>query len=315
VFTLASDSSGIVARVTSGIFAALANTEIELVPEGAALAFVTAIFPNRLSGIDLLTNETLDLTVTVLSTVDPTGEPQTYEFDLVFYVNENEITRRPVTIGIPADDPKDCSNRPPVIRDLQVPPSVATSATAVISVLADEPDGDSIDYRWTATSGTILEPRGRSTVYQAPGAPALVELAVRASDFEDRADEASALIHVRGGACIEEAQILEVGLTEGRMVAEGSRSSTVAEGSCGASTGAEGLIILRVRQSGRYSFDAGPGETMIVHIKSADCATEVACGTGSALTADLDAGDYFLFVDTPPGTGSGIFNLFVERVD
>jgi hypothetical protein len=312
VFTLSSNSAEIVASVTAGVFDALANTEIQLVAEGDDRRFVTDITPETLTGVDLLTNRTMDLTVTMLSTVDPTGEEQTYEFDLVFYVNENEVARRPVTVTIPANDPKDCANRPPVIRNMIVPPSVQVTRTAVLEVEADEPDGDDIDYVWSATGGTIVEPIGRSTVFQAGTLPGLVDITVRASDWDDRADEETALMHVRGGECATEATRMDIGLTEGRMVWEGARNANLGTGTCGGAGGPEALVILEVHRSGTYAFEVGPGTNGVIHIRGRDCATEVACGTGGVLEATLDAGAYFLFLDSPAGTAPGRINLSVE---
>ena len=310
VFNLSSNSSEIVETVSGAVLDALANTVIELVPEGDDLGFVTDIFPTQLNGVDLLTNTTVDLTVTLLSTVDPTGETQTYSFDLVFYVNDSEVARRPVTITIPAEDPKDCTNRPPIIRDLQIPPSIELGGRTPITVLVDEPDGNAVIYDWEVTAGTILEPNGRSTIYNAPSIPGLVHFSVVASDWEGRADEASVLMQVLGGECGVQSAVVDIGLTEGRMVHEGGRTANSVVATCGGN-GHEEAVVLRVHKRGRYLVTAEPGSAYILHLRQPVCATEIACSAGPSLEVDLDAGHYYLFVDTP-SAGPGTYFLYIE---
>ena len=310
VFNLSADSREVVSTVTGAVFEALANTTVELVPEGDDLGFVTDISPRRLQGLDLLTNSTLDLTVTLLSTVDPTGEVQSYSFDLVFYVNDNEVSRRPVTIAIPAEDPKDCENRPPIIRDVDVPPSLVAGATSPVSVTVEEPDGNAVTYEWSATAGSIAEPSARSTIYTAPAVAGLVEFNLFVSDWEEREDHTSLITQVLGGDCTEHTEIMEVGLTEGRIVHEGLRTASRSSGTCGGD-GSESVVVLRVHRSGNYRITAEPGESHVLYLRQPDCITELSCAAGPTLEVALDAGNYYLFVDEPTASGS-LFSVSVE---
>ena len=312
-FNLSSNSSEIVETVTGAVLDALANTVVELVPEGDDLGFVTDVFPTQLTGVDLLTNTTVDVTVTLLSTVDPTGEVQTYDFDLVFYVNDSEVERRPVTISIPAEDPKDCTNRPPIIRELQLVPSVEIDSRTPITVLVDEPDGNAVNYHWEVTAGTILEPTGRSTIYGAPSVPGLVEFCVTASDWEGRADQATVLMQVLGGQCNVQGAVMDVGLTEGRMVHEGGRGAGAIVGTCGGA-GFEEVLVLRVHRSGRYLVTAEPGTGVVLYMRQPDCYSELACAAGPSLEVDLSAGNYYLVVDSE-SSAAGTYLLYVEPVE
>ena len=310
VFNLSADSAEIADTVTSAIIESLSNTTVELVAEGDDLGFVTDISPSRLSGVDAFSNRTLDATVTLLSTLDPTGEEQFYTFDLVFLVNESEIARRPVTVTIPAVDPKDCNNRPPVIRTLDVPTSILAGGHGNITVIAEEPDANPVTYAWTTNAGSILEPAGRSTVFAAPSVAGLIDLSVRVADFEDRADEANALVQILAGDCVAEAPIIEVGLTEGRLVHRGVRGLANATASCGGG-GNEALLILRVHRAGYYRIGATPETDYTLHLRAADCMTELACQASSELAIDLGVGNYYLFVDTV-ASSAGAVEIFVE---
>jgi hypothetical protein len=314
VLELDSSSSELVSTVTEAVFNALANTEVQLIPEGDDAGFVTDIFPSYVSGLDLLTNTTMDVTVTLLSSVDPTGEEQIYTFDLVFYVNDGEVARRPVTITIPADDPKDCNNRPPIIRFLDVPQTLLTGETATVSVEADEPDDNPMLFNWESSGGSLLEPIAQSTVFTAPDTGGLVDISVLVSDFEERSDSASTLVHIRGDECIAEVTgWLDIGLTEGRMVLEGSRGANDSGGSCGGDDGGEGTVILSVHEAGTYLITVEPLASWVIYLRETDCETELACIDGDEMEVDLDEGEYFLFLDTNTG-GSGIINLYIERV-
>ena len=312
-FNLSGNSSEIVETVTGAVLDALANTVVQLVPEGDDLGFVTDIFPSRLRGVDLLTNSTVDVTVTLLSTVDPTGEIQTYEFDLVFYVNDSEVARRPVTITIPAEDPKDCTNRPPIIREVSLAPAVQMDSRTPITVLVDEPDGNAVNYRWMVTAGTILEPTGRSTIYGAPSVPGLVQFHVTASDWEGRADEGMYVMQVLGGQCSVEGDVLDIGLTEGRIVHEGGRAAGNITGTCGGN-GYEEVVVLRVHRSGRYLISAQPGTGYVLYLRQPDCYSELTCAVGPTLELDLSAGSYYLVVDSE-SAAPGTYTLYVEPVE
>jgi hypothetical protein len=320
VLNLDASSSELVGTVSEAVFDALSNTEVALVPEGDDAGFVTDIFPSHVSGLDLLTNTTLDVTVTLLSTVDPTGVEQIFTFDLVFYINNGEVSRIPVSITIPADTPEVCDNRPPIIRFLDVPESLLVGETTTVTVEAEEPDDNPMFYSWGTSAGTLLEPSDQTTLLTAPDSGGLIDISVIVSDLDASYDTASALVHIRGDECLAEVTgRLDVGLTEGRMVHVGDfpTESNYSGASCGGESGSEGTVILNVHLSGTYLITvetvAGWEETSwVVYIREPDCVTEVGCFNGDELEIELDVGSYFLFLDTN-SEGTYAFNLFVER--
>ena len=312
VFTLSNDSREIADTVTNAVFGALSNTVVEVTTESDSLGFVTDITPQRLSGIDLLTTRTLDVSVTLLNTVRASGEAQQHDIDLVFNVNGREIARRPVSITVPAEDPKDCSNRPPIVRRLNTPTQMAVGTSGAIGVEIEDPDGDPVSVRWSASSGVINEPTGRSTRFSATTV-GLVDLTVEIADAAGERDSATATTLVTGDACGDRFSELDLGVTQGDMLLQGRLDQALAVGSCGGS-GAEGMVIVRVHRAGRYRFEMEPGSGWVLHLKERDCSTELACVWGERIEADLSMGQYLLFVDTQSAQ-VGAFSLSAGPTD
>lgn len=313
VYNLTSDSSGMVEAVTSAVFESLANAEVRLEAEGDENGFVTDIFPEYLTGIDLFTNSTVNLTVTLLSPVEPNGEEQSFNFDLVFYVNDAEVSRRPVTVTIPAEDPKDCVNRPPIIRELYTPSTMTALELATLNVVAEEPDGNPVSYLWSASGGTLATPESDTTSYTAPSLGGLVELNVTASDYELRNDQATTLIHIKGDQCQADANWIDVGIVGGRLALNASRGVNYASGSCGGSSEGESLVILTVHEPGDYLISLEPAGDFVIHVKDQSCITELYCTAGNQLEVSLDEDNYFLFIDANSSTSS-TFDLFIEPI-
>lgn len=314
VLTLSADSGEIVESVSAAVFESLAETDVLLVPEGDDLNFVTDIYPSTLSGVDLLTNRTVIVTVTLLSTVDATGEPQIYTFDLVFYVNGREITRRPVTVTIPADDPKDCNNRPPIIRQYDIPSHITAGSSVVVGVTVEDPDEDDVlSYQWESTGGTIANPTLDATPFIAPDAEGLVDLTVTVTDSVGNSDSATVTVLITGLNCSRETYQLDLGLTEGRMVLNGTLDQRLTTGSCGSADGAEAVLILNVHRRANYRIEVSPFDDWFLYIRSRDCISELACAAGPILETELEAGTYLLFVDNPSDL-SGTFHLMVEPI-
>jgi len=314
VLELSSDSAEIVERVSDGLFDALAGVEIGVVAEGDTLGFVTDVFPVSLTGVELLSNRSVTLDVTVLNTLEATGVEQEYTFDLVFFIDDTEIIRRPVTVTIPAEDPKDCNNRPPVIRTFEVPMSIDAGTDQLIGVRADEMDGEELSYEWSVSDGEIEGAEAQSARLLAPTSPGLVDLSVRVLDPEMNYDTESRVVQVLGGACGAPSQRLHLGLAEGRMLLVGEVNEVAGEGSCGDGAGMEEVVILHVHRAGRYLFQLESEEDWQLHIRERDCVTEVACAAGPGLEAELAEGDYYFFVDSPLESAVQHFNLFVEPI-
>jgi hypothetical protein len=310
VFELSHASAEIAETVTEAIFEVLTNVEVEVVAEGDYLGFVTGIHPTRLRGVDLLTNRRLQTSVTLLSMLEATGHEQHYAFDLVFYINGREVDRRPVSVTIPAQNLKGCTNRPPIVRRVSVPTTLPTLGSASVTVLADEPDGEPMTYHWTASAGTLGEPSSSASSYAAPAEPGLVTFEVVVTDPQGASDWQRATTLVTGGSCLATPYLFELGLTEGRMVLEGALNQASATGSCGG-TGAEALVHLRVHDERAYRLTVEPPGGWSVYVRGDDCASEMACGAGGLTTA-FGPGDYLLFVDSASASVGTAFKLYAE---
>jgi hypothetical protein len=310
VFTLSSDSREIVEAVTAAIVDTLTHARVELVPDGDYLGFVTDVTPRALQGVDLMTNTHVRTTVTLLSTLGPSGVEQEYAFDLVFLVNGTEVDRRPVTVTIPAEDPKACNNRPPIVRSLDVPRTIQTGGTTTVAVNATEPDDDPMEYQWSASAGAFRDPFASSSRFTAPVEPGLVHFEVVVFDSEGLSDRAEATTLVLGGSCGSEPYVLDLGLTEGRLVLDGELTQRQSTSPCGGS-GAEAVVHVRVRRGGTYRFAVENSGTWFLHMRERDCSTEHSCGAG-LLANRLDPGDYLLFIDSAQGEIGGRFQLSAE---
>jgi len=317
-FELSDDSSEIAAVVASAVVQALVRARVELVIEGDTEGFVTDVNPRTLSGIDLLTNETVEIDLTFQAAVGPDGTEQVFEFELVYFVNDSELARRPIRVLIPEVDPKLCENHPPIIRAISVPATLELEETGAIGLDIEEVDeGDDVLVRWRATAGIVVEPRNRSTLFVAPAVPGLIEVTAEAFNpaepGEERPDEATGVVQVLGGECDQPLDVLDIGVVPGAMRRELLRDVPRTEGSCGGALG-ESAMVLRVHKTATYRFTVDIEEAPTIHLRARDCATELYCDSAAEHDIDLAEGIYYLFVDWDVEAAQA-FELFVEPVE
>jgi len=74
------------------------------------------------------------------------------------------------------------ANHPPRVRALCNPCTVAAGRTVTLNADAQDADGDTLTYAWTAPSGTAAAASSKQTTWTAPSADGPVPITVRVSD-------------------------------------------------------------------------------------------------------------------------------------
>ena len=89
----------------------------------------------------------------------------------------------PATVqpGAPTAPPAP-SNRPPTVKARCEPCTVEVGRQLTASADAQDPDGDTLTYRWSAPTGTFADPASRQTPWTAPGQVGAVPLTVTVND-------------------------------------------------------------------------------------------------------------------------------------
>lgn len=92
-------------------------------------------------------------------------------------------------------------NEPPEIQEITVTPadSVKPGEKAHLKVDADDPDGDKLDFTWSASGGTLSATTGEEVDWTAPQDTGTYTITVEAEDKEGETDKATKNIKVYGG--------------------------------------------------------------------------------------------------------------------
>ena len=78
--------------------------------------------------------------------------------------------------------PPAAGNHPPKVRALCDPCTVAAGRTVTLNADAQDADGDTLTYAWSAPSGTAAAAASKQTTWTAPSAEGPVPITVRVSD-------------------------------------------------------------------------------------------------------------------------------------
>jgi outer membrane protein OmpA-like peptidoglycan-associated protein len=82
----------------------------------------------------------------------------------------------------PAPPPPPPANRPPTVRAECDPCRVEVGQTLTVRAISQDPDGDAMNARWSAPSGTLGDTRAATTQWRAQTAPGKVVLTVTTED-------------------------------------------------------------------------------------------------------------------------------------
>ena len=82
----------------------------------------------------------------------------------------------------PPPPPPPPQNRPPTVKAQCDPCTVEVGKTSTVTANGQDPDGDTLTYRWAAPSGTLANPAERVTVWTAPNNVGTVPVTVTVND-------------------------------------------------------------------------------------------------------------------------------------
>ncbi|MEZ5283351.1 MAG: OmpA family protein [Vicinamibacterales bacterium] len=88
----------------------------------------------------------------------------------------------PVPAPPPPPPPPPPSNRPPTVQARCEPCTTQVSQAVTVSADANDPDGDTLSYRWTAPAGTFANAADRQTQFTCPAQPGAVPVTVTVND-------------------------------------------------------------------------------------------------------------------------------------
>jgi outer membrane protein OmpA-like peptidoglycan-associated protein len=74
------------------------------------------------------------------------------------------------------------ANRPPTVKARCEPCTVQVGQATTVTADANDPDGDTLSYKWSAPTGTFANPADRQTRFTCPGQPGAVPVTVTVSD-------------------------------------------------------------------------------------------------------------------------------------
>jgi outer membrane protein OmpA-like peptidoglycan-associated protein len=82
----------------------------------------------------------------------------------------------------PPPTPPPPANRPPTVKARCEPCTAQVGTAVTVSADANDPDGDTLTYRWTAPTGTFANASDRQTQFTCPAQPGAVPVTVTVSD-------------------------------------------------------------------------------------------------------------------------------------
>jgi peptidoglycan-associated lipoprotein len=82
----------------------------------------------------------------------------------------------------PPPPPAQVANRPPTVKARCEPCVVEIGKTSTVTADAQDPDGDTLAYKWSAPTGTLANPATRQTIFTCSNTPGSVPVTVSVSD-------------------------------------------------------------------------------------------------------------------------------------
>lgn len=113
---------------------------------------------------------------------DVLGDYYDWQFRIGYHPGVKTYVPPPPPPPPPAPAPPPPANRPPTVKAQCNPCSVEVGKSSTVTADAQDPDGDTLTYRWTAPNGTLANPAERSTLWTAPGQEGTVPVTVTVND-------------------------------------------------------------------------------------------------------------------------------------
>jgi outer membrane protein OmpA-like peptidoglycan-associated protein len=88
------------------------------------------------------------------------------------------------------------ANRPPTVTARCEPCTIEVGRTVTVTADAQDPDGDTLSYKWSGPAGTFTNPTDRQTIWTAPQQEGPVQLTVTVSDGKGGTASANVTIQV-----------------------------------------------------------------------------------------------------------------------
>lgn len=82
----------------------------------------------------------------------------------------------------PPPTPAPAANRAPTVKARCEPCTVEIGKTSTVTADAQDPDGDTLSYKWSAPAGTFANPADRQTIFTCPATEGAVPVTVTVSD-------------------------------------------------------------------------------------------------------------------------------------
>ena len=126
----------------------------------------------------------------------PIGDFVDYQFRIGYHPGVRVYVPPPPPAPPPPPPPPPPPNRPPTVQARCEPCTVLVGGNVTVTADAQDPDGDTLRYRWSGPAGTFQNPTDRQTRWTAPNQPGAVPLTVTVDDGKGGTASASVTIQV-----------------------------------------------------------------------------------------------------------------------
>lgn len=126
---------------------------------------------------------------------DEFGDFVDYQFRIGYHPGARRYVAPPPPPP-PPPPPAPPANRPPTVQARCEPCTVEVGKTSTITAVAQDPDGDTLTYRWSAGGGTAQNPSDRQTLWTAPMTEGPAQVTVTVDDGKGGTAQASTTIQV-----------------------------------------------------------------------------------------------------------------------
>ena len=113
---------------------------------------------------------------------DPFGDYYDWQVRIGYHPGVRVYVPPPPPPPPPTPPPPTPQNRPPTVRAQCDPCTVEIGKSSTVTATGQDPDGDTLTYRWTAPTGTLANPAERQTLWTAPQQEGSVPVTVTAND-------------------------------------------------------------------------------------------------------------------------------------